>query len=435
MNACPYGFRIVGAVAEPRRLVNASAALVGYAACDAKANVEREAYLSAFQYPADVRRFIDAFGAGSMAGYAGPCWAPFVWFDIDRNGNLEAALTSARRLATCLDERFKLPDESLLVFLSGGKGFHVGLPTGLWGPEPSPLFHRVCRAFAGCVAGAAGVAIDAGVYDAVRPFRAPNSRHPRTGLHKRRLSLDELMGLSLTRIVELAASPAPFDLPTPRANAVTATLPAADWQHAVEQVTRQGEVKAARRAAGNGPTLNRATLAFIRDGASNGDRHRLLFSAAANLAEFGCTPALAHALLSESALDAGLAPKDVRRQIDCGLKQEQPHFEPPQAESELPAASPSQVEPHNGAALQEKLRALWARGSKNPTPQTTPTVEPAPTPDEFDRVDLSELTPCAKCGGLELWESMAGDKFGLAPGRWRCVLCDPPALPIPGAAQ
>jgi hypothetical protein len=37
-------------------------------------------------------------------------------------------------------------------------------------------------------------------------------------------------------------------------------------------------------------------LEFIRNGADTGDRHRLLFGSAANLAEFGCPPALAHAL-------------------------------------------------------------------------------------------------------------------------------------------
>jgi hypothetical protein len=34
---------------------------------------------------------------------------------------------------------------------------------------------------------------------------------------------------------------------------------------------------------------------------------------------FGCPPALAHALLTEAGLDSGLPPKEVRRQIDCGL--------------------------------------------------------------------------------------------------------------------
>jgi len=44
-----------------------------------------------------------------------------------------------------------------------------------------------------------------------------------------------------------------------------------------------------------------------------------LFSAAANLGEFNCPPALAHALLTEAGLDSGLSPSDVRRQIECGL--------------------------------------------------------------------------------------------------------------------
>src|SRR5581483_3828567 len=96
---------------------------------------------------------------------------------------------------------------------------------------------------------------------------------------------------------------------------------AADWQAALQAVEREAEGKAQRRAAvaDGTPRLNRATLDYIRDGADQGDRHRLLFSAAANLAEFGCPPALAHALLTETALDSGLPPADVRRQIDCGL--------------------------------------------------------------------------------------------------------------------
>ena len=65
--------------------------------------------------------------------------------------------------------------------------------------------------------------------------------------------------------------------------------------------------------------MNRLTLDFVRNGATVGDRHRLLFSAAANLAEFGCQAALAHALLTEAALDSGLPPYEVRRQIACGL--------------------------------------------------------------------------------------------------------------------
>jgi hypothetical protein len=70
---------------------------------------------------------------------------------------------------------------------------------------------------------------------------------------------------------------------------------------------------------GPGSRLNRATLEFIRDGATSGNRALALFSAAANLAEFGCSLELAEALLTEPALDSGLTPSEVMRQIRCGL--------------------------------------------------------------------------------------------------------------------
>jgi hypothetical protein len=271
--------------------------------------------LSAFQFADDFASHLKA--TGSTAGYSGPCWSPWLWFDIDAEGDLHRAHREAGRLTLTIYERYAPGDDDLLIFFSGAKGFHIGLPTAIWSPSPSLDFAKTARKFAEHAAERATVTIDAGVYDRVRAFRAPNSRHPKTGLHKRRFALDELTGLSVERIVEISREPAPFDLPEPTAKSETA---AADWQAALALLSDESEAKAARRAAGNGrPTLNRSTLDYLRNGAEQGDRHRLLFSAAANLAEFGCSPALAVALLEESALDSGLPPKEVRRQIECGL--------------------------------------------------------------------------------------------------------------------
>jgi len=309
----PLGFRIVGSCSEPRRLVDAGAAFAAYAACDTRAETGRESYLSAFRFDEDFRRHLA--DTGSTAEFAGACWSPWLWFDLDAEGDLPRAQAEAEGLAEVLTARYAVPADALLLFFSGSKGFHAGLPTALWSPEPSAEFHRIARRFAEHVAELAGVTIDTGVYDRVRAFRAPNSRHPKTGLHKRRLTLAELSG-PLADILELAKTPAPFDLPpTPAAN----DQAAADWEAAAERVAIEAEAKAARRAAGGMPTLNRSTLEFIRDGAAAGDRHRRLFSAAANLGELGCPPALALALLEEAGLDCGLPPKEVRRQIDCGL--------------------------------------------------------------------------------------------------------------------
>jgi hypothetical protein len=311
-----YGYRIVGNTAGRRRFVDAAAALAGYAACDPRAEVAREAYLSAFWFGTDFRAYLAQ--TGSTKGFDGLCWAPFVWWDIDAEDDPQAALDGARRLTAAILDRYRvLDDEELLRFFSGSKGFHVGLPL-CWDAPPSLDFNRVVRRFAEGFAQLAGVSIDASIYDKVRAFRAPNSRHPKTGLHKRRLTHDELMGLSLDGIRRLAESPEPFALPAPAAACEQA---AAEWCDAAARVREEAEGKARRRnAVANGtPMLNRQTLDFIRDGAEQGDRHRLLFSAAANLAEFACPPALAHALLTEAALDSGLSPSDVRRQIECGL--------------------------------------------------------------------------------------------------------------------
>lgn len=311
-----HGFRIVGGCAERRRLVAWPAAFSGYAGCDPRAAVEREAYLSAFTFGDDFRQRDDGWRV-DVKGFQGPCGGAWLWFDLDGADDPEAPLRDARRLCAALVERYALEGDALLTFYSGAKGFHVGLPLAVCGaPPPSEAFHRVARRFALGHAERLGVAIDAGVYDRVRAFRAPNSRHPKTGRHKRRLTFDELLGLRLEAIERLAAEPAPFDAPEAPAAHPQAV---ADWRDAAEGVEHDDRAQAERRGPLAGATLNRGTLAFLRDGAPPGDRHRLLYSAAANLAEFGCPPALAHALLTEAALDAGLTPGDVRRQVDCGL--------------------------------------------------------------------------------------------------------------------
>lgn len=352
----PYGFRILGSCHEERRLVDHAGAFLGYASVDPRASVEHEAYLSAFTFGDD---FCDLLkSTGSVKGFDGACWAAWLWFDIDRT-DLDTALRDARRLALFLVERYSLDDDAMLIFFSGSKGFHIGLPSSLWAPEPSTMFHRVCRRLAERMAEVVGVMIDTGVYDRVRAFRAPNSRHPKTYLHKRQLSLDELQGLSLDAVRKLAEMPTPFDVPTPPPICKQAI---ADWLAAGELVHQASEAKAKRTTSANGaPALNRQTLAFIREGAAEGDRHRLLYSAARNLAEFGCPPALAHSLLTEPGLDCGLSPSDVRRQVDCGLSDQAPlPVEQPAPPSPLPVL--------NADDLGAQLAALWQG--------TTPTIEP-----------------------------------------------------------
>jgi len=316
MSTPNFGFRVVGHRAEKRRPVDWQAAFAGYAQCDPKAELDREAFLSHFTFE---QHFIDyLMSQGSEKGYDGPCGASWLFWDIDRPDDLALALRDARRLAGAILDRYReLDDADLLIFLSGGKGVHVGIPT-TWHPEFSPAFHAVARVFCLSLAEGASIAVDGSIYSKTRLFRAPNSRHPKTGLFKRRLTLDELTFLKPEAIIDMARNPEPFMIPA----GPTLFLSAADdWAKARRAVALQAERRPTYR---NGEGKLTAFLRrFLRDGELEPDRRAVsTFRAAAELAEMHEAvgfDALAHALLSEAALDSGLTPSEAKRQIDCGL--------------------------------------------------------------------------------------------------------------------
>lgn len=327
MTTCPsdladfrFGFRVLGDCRQPRLLIDWQRAFNAYAQLDQRCELERESYLSAFCFAADFRAHLAA--TSSTANYNGPSWTPWLPLDVDREGDLPAALEDARRLTVLLTGELRIREDDLLVFFSGSKGFHLLLPAACWTPQPGLHFHRVARNLAAALADRANATIDAGIYDRVRCFRAPNSRHPKTGLHKRRLSTDELLHLAADRIVETAKRPAEFEIPEPTYRSEPL---AALWHDAEATVQRDVADRAARLATGGVPQqLNRSTIDFIANGASKGDRHRLLYSAAANLAELGAPLRLCIALLEPAALDCGLPPKDVHRAIENGWASMQP---------------------------------------------------------------------------------------------------------------
>ena len=314
-NAYPFGYRIVGSCNNDRRLIDWASAFTAYSDCDDRAEVNKESYLSAFCFGEDFKQLLTT--SGSTKGFEGKTCSPYLWFDIDAS-ELSVAVDDARKLASVLVERYELAEDELFIFFSGSKGFHLGLPTSLWNAEPSVNFNSYCRRLAESIAERAGVTIDTNVYDKVRAFRAPNSRHRKTGHYKRFLTLDELLRLEPAEITELATNPEPFEAPSLPGLSQQAKI---DWEDATLAVQMQeASAKAVHRSSVDPHTLNRTTLQFIKNGAAVGKRHVSLFSAAANLGEFNCSSKLAWALLSGSALDSGLPPKDVRRtKIKCGL--------------------------------------------------------------------------------------------------------------------
>jgi hypothetical protein len=311
------GFRVVGPLDGPRRRIHHPTAFDAYRTCDPRAVNGQEAYLSAFAYDGAFANHLAS--TGSTKGFAGATWAPVIYFDKDRE-SIDAAFDDTRRLVNSLVDDHGVPAECLLVFFSGSKGFHTGLQTALFAPAPCEGFHRIARHFAQRVAEQAEVVIDTGVYDPVRAFRAPNSRHPKTGLYKRVLPADRLDAMTADECIELARTPTPFEWPLVEDSP---DMLAALWAQSTTAVLAEAEAAAQRRAdIADGKArakLNDLTRRLLNgEPMQEGERHKRLYSAAANLAELGVPLNAAHELLTEAGLDSGLSPRDVFRAIENG---------------------------------------------------------------------------------------------------------------------
>ena len=310
------GAFVRGAPTSPRQLVRHADLMTAYAdGAQADKGDDREAYLSHFAFGPEMQSHHSA-NRQSVAGFAGPCWCRYIVLDIDR-ADLVDALTDARRLVTAIHERYPELEGNVPIFFSGGKGFHVLLELAHT-PPPTVGFHHVARKLAEALTNRAGAKIDTAIYDANHIIRLPNTRHPRTGLFKRRIDSEALFALAMPGILDLAKQPSGDGIPSVRGAVPQLVI---DWKEAAEESVRASEARVVvRRDFGTAePRAPRYFLELLRFGVDPGERHRTLFRCSAWLTEQGAPPSLVVALLTEPGHDVGLSPKDVQRQIQCGI--------------------------------------------------------------------------------------------------------------------
>lgn len=304
-----------------REVVFAEPLFVAFHEADDRADLDREAYLSVYQYPRDeyatyVRRH------GTPKGYAGPAACCRLLWDLD-NADLDRATADTRALVRFVAGRYG--EDGLGIHWSGRKGYHVSLvcPPGF---VPTPHTPAVVKLLAVTAARAAGVTVDPTVYDRQRLLRLPNSRHGKSGLYKRFLDPEELFALSADRLRELARHPAGH--PVPSCSELSPNLEA-DWlaceRRVLDAAPSTGFGPAVRPGAPSSRPvvpLSVRSLIGLADIPPQGERAVRLFSAAAALAEAAAahgTDALVFHLLEESGRKCGLTAAEVEKQIRDGI--------------------------------------------------------------------------------------------------------------------
>jgi len=305
------GVLVAGPVSSARHLVQHHATLTAFA--EDSAEFHDETYLSHFVFGPELQQYFIS-NRHSVKGFAGPCCCRLLVLDIDRDGDLGAALADACRLVGFLSERYRT---NPAAWFSGSKGFHVAVELA-HRPPPSVAFPAIAKTFAETLARAAGVEIDLSIYDRNHIVRAPNTRHPKAGLYKRLIDADDLFQIGIDGIRRHAEHPAGDGLPIWRGD--TERL-AADWREAEAATARAAKARAERRATFTpDERAPKYVLDLLRFGAEPGERATMLFRSAAWMAEQGAPPSLVSALLTEPALDCGLTPSETARQIRCGIE-------------------------------------------------------------------------------------------------------------------
>jgi len=129
------------------------------------------------------------------------CWCPYLWFDIDA-AKLEDATIDVQHLLRVIKTMGVL--NLTVVFFSGSKGYHIGIPASLFGFVPSQTLPTEMKNTAMAIAELAGIKID-NVYDHNRLWRVVDTIHGNTKIRKTEFDPQKLIELTLGEIKKIAS--------------------------------------------------------------------------------------------------------------------------------------------------------------------------------------------------------------------------------------
>ena len=165
-------------------------------------NLNKDHYVSAFVYNEEQYAKIKA--AGSVAGIDDTFTNKLYW-DFDSESDLDQARVDAAELCSRLEQKHKIPSESIALFFSGKKGFQVEVIFDNESFTP-PQAKNVCLNI-----GEGLPTLDRQIYNASRLLRLPLSKHQSTGLFKIPLNYQELSTITIDAIKEDAKLPFAID--------------------------------------------------------------------------------------------------------------------------------------------------------------------------------------------------------------------------------
>jgi len=243
----------------------------------------RDAYMTYFRYPDDMVQHFRENG-GSVKGYKGPAYADYIPVDIDTN-DIQSATYHAIRMIEILGT-YDVDINSLKIYFSGSKGFHVLIPSEIVKVEPSEDIHYRFRKFVSRIAN--GVKYDSTIYDKLRIFRIPNTINTKSGRYKIPLYPFELYNLKPDELLDMASQPREDWQPEePEINESLASLYWREEETRTKQIDTTTNVKV------------KLCMHKMMQGVSEGERDNVALRVTTHLRASGLSPAMIWAALTE----------------------------------------------------------------------------------------------------------------------------------------
>jgi len=154
--------------------------------CDLQIPVDGvDCFATMFRFKEEYRNHVQATGSVRGAGNFA-CWSDFVYFDIDAE-TVALATTQMQKLLRGLETLDALAYTQ--VYLSGNKGYHIGVASGLFGLAPSKDLPAQMRSICEQIASLVNIDIDTRIYNHNRLWRLVDTIHGKSGLRKTRLDI------------------------------------------------------------------------------------------------------------------------------------------------------------------------------------------------------------------------------------------------------
>ncbi|MBI2418845.1 MAG: hypothetical protein HYV28_13285, partial [Ignavibacteriales bacterium] len=167
---------------------------------------QKEIYHSAFLHSSEIKEYADQ-NDGIIKGYAGCVAIREVVIDIDCGDNLEKAQKITQGIVRKIETLYEVDAKYLRVNFSGSKGFHIRIPSVLFGDFlPSEDLPVQIRAIVKEIT-ARYEHVDYGIYGTTKLIREVNTINAKSGLVAVPLTAEEVNCLTIAEIKNRAKSP------------------------------------------------------------------------------------------------------------------------------------------------------------------------------------------------------------------------------------